>query len=144
MTHGIMRLVLLLAVAFFLMSAKLQAQGTATPANLTGLDGFVEQVMKEWKVPGLAIAIVKDGKVLYAKGYGHRDVKKGLPVTTNTLFAIGSCSNAFTAAAMGILVDEKKLDWDKPARDYLPDLMLSDDYTTTHIRPRSSNVNAMG
>jgi CubicO group peptidase (beta-lactamase class C family) len=103
---------------------------------LNGLDAAVEQVMKDWKVPGIAVAIVKDGKVVHAQGYGHRDVKQGLKVTPDTLFAIGSCSKAFTAAALGILVDEKKLEWDKPVRNYLPELMLADGYATEHIRPR--------
>lgn len=109
--------------------------GSASP-NLNGLDGFVEQVMKDWKVPGVAVAIVKDGQVVYAKGFGFRDVKKGLKVTPDTLFAIGSCSKAFTATALAILADEGKLDLDKPVRDYLPDFRLQDAYATAHLRPR--------
>jgi len=123
-------LILTMAVAAFA-----QTPQTGQP-NLNGFDGFVEQVMKDWKVPGIAVAIVKDGKVVYAQGYGYRDVKRQLKVTPDTLFAIGSCSKAFTAAALGMLVDEKKFEWDKPARTYLPDLMLSDGYATEHIRPR--------
>jgi CubicO group peptidase (beta-lactamase class C family) len=107
-----------------------------TPPNLNGFDGVVEQVMKDWKVPGLAVAIVKDGKIVFAQGYGYRDVKRQLKVTPDTLFAIGSCSKAFTAAALGMLVDEKKLEWDKPVRTYLSELMLHDEYATAHIRPR--------
>src|SRR5229473_4305235 len=62
-------------------------QAVATPAaKLQGLDGLADQAMKEWKVPGVAIAVVQDGKVIYAKGYGYRDVEKKLPVTTGTLF----------------------------------------------------------
>jgi CubicO group peptidase (beta-lactamase class C family) len=108
----------------------------SAPPNLNGFDGFVEQVMKDWKAPGIAVAVVKDGKVVYAQGYGYRDVKRGLKVTPDTLFAIGSCSKAFTAAALGILVDEKKLEWDNPVRTYLPELMFYDDYITARIRPR--------
>ncbi len=105
-------------------------------ALLEGLDAFIAEQMKEWKVPGLGLAIVKDGQVIYAKGYGLRDVKKNLPVTPNTLFAIGSCSKAFTAAALGILVDEGKLAWDKPLREYLPDFKMHDAYVTEHMTPR--------
>ncbi len=108
----------------------------STPPNLNGFDGVVEQVMKDWKVPGIAVAIVKDGKIVYAQGYGYRDVKRQWKVTPDTLFAIGSCSKAFTAAALGMLVDEKKLTWDQPVRTYLPELMLHDEYATAHIRPR--------
>jgi CubicO group peptidase (beta-lactamase class C family) len=89
---------------------------------LQGLEGFVEQVRTDWKVPGIAVAIVEDGKIVHAKDYGQRDVKRGQPVTPDTLFAIGSCSKAFTAAALGILADDKTLEWDKPRRMYLPDL----------------------
>src|SRR6185436_13801610 len=112
-----------------LVAAPLQAQNVG-PASLNGLDGFVEQVMKDWHVPGLAVAIVKDGRVVYAKGFGFRDVKKGLKVTPDTLFAIGSCSKAFTATALAILSGEGKLDWDKSVRDYLPDFRLYDAYAT--------------
>jgi CubicO group peptidase (beta-lactamase class C family) len=118
------------------LPVQLPVLSSSPPPNLNGLEPFVEQIMKDWHVPGLAVAIVKDGNVVYAKGFGSRDLNKGLKVTTDTLFAIGSCSKAFTATAMGILVDEKKLDWDKPLRDYLPDFKLSDSYATEHIRPR--------
>jgi CubicO group peptidase (beta-lactamase class C family) len=128
-------LVLLLAICLF-APAQLHAQNSSVTPNLDGLDGFVEQVMKDWHVPGLAVAIVKDGKIVLAKGYGYRDRTKGLKVTPDTLFAIGSCSKAFTATAMAMLVEEGKLDWDKPLRDYLPDFRLSDDYATEHMRPR--------
>jgi CubicO group peptidase (beta-lactamase class C family) len=112
------------------------ALAQSAPPSLNGFDNVVEQVMKEWKVPGIAVAIVKDGKIVYAQGYGYRDVKRQLKVTPDTLFAIGSCSKAFTAAALGMLVDEKKLEWDKSVRTYLPELMLHDEYATAHIRPR--------
>jgi CubicO group peptidase (beta-lactamase class C family) len=126
------RLISLLIVLLFSTFALAQSP----PPSLNGFDGVVAQVMKDWKVPGIAVAIVKDGKVVYAQGYGFRDVKQQLKVTPDTLFAIGSCSKAFTAAALGLLVDEKKLEWDKPVRTYLPELMLYDEYTTAHIRPR--------
>src|SRR5215510_14410117 len=129
-------LIALLCAPLLCAPTQLLAQDSSVPANFNGFDGFVDQVMKDWKVPGLAVAVVKDGKMIYAKGFGYRDVKKGLKVTPDTLFAIGSCSKAFTATAMAILVDEGKLDWDKPVRNYLPDFMLHDGYTTEHIRPR--------
>jgi CubicO group peptidase (beta-lactamase class C family) len=128
------RLVGLLLCSYLIFSTPGYAQDTLP--NLNGFDDFVEQVMKDWKVPGVAVAIVKDGRVVYAQGYGYRDVKQGLKVTPDTLFAIGSCSKAFAGASLGILVDEKKLEWDKLVRTYLPELMLYDDYSTTHIRPR--------
>src|SRR5262249_54041579 len=125
-----------LLIICLLAAAPVQAQNGAVPASLNGFDGFVEQVMKDWHVPGIAVAIVKDGHVVYAKGYGYRDVKKGLKVTPDTLFAIGSCSKSFTATSLAMLVGEGKLDWDKPVRDYMPDFRLYDGYATTQLRPR--------
>ena len=136
MTKLLTRLPALFLMVCLLTLAPLRAESANTAANLNGLDGFIDQVMNDWHVPGLAVAIVKDGQVVYAKGFGYRDVKKGLKVTPDTLFAIGSCSKAFTATALAILVDEGKLDWDKPVRDYLPDFRLQDAYATAHLRPR--------
>jgi len=92
--------------------------------------------MAEWKVPGFAISIVKGGQVMYARGFGLRDVGQGLKVTPQTLFAIGSCSKAFTATDIGILVDEGKIAWDKPVRTYLPTFKLDDETATEHMTPR--------
>ena len=108
----------------------------AAPAPLADFDGFVTQVMKDWKVPGVAVAIVKDGKVILMKGYGERDTQKHLPVTPQTLFAIGSITKSFTVSAMGMLVDEGKLDWDKPVREYLPEFKMYDPVATEHMAPR--------
>ncbi|MCI0537195.1 MAG: serine hydrolase [Verrucomicrobiales bacterium] len=120
-----------------------QSKGNATAATpqaakdpLEGLDAFVETLRADWKVPGVGIAIVKGDQVIYAKGFGQRDVGQNLPVTPDTLFAIGSCSKAFTATAVGMLVDEGKIDWDKPLRTYLPSFKMWDDYVTEHMTPR--------
>ncbi len=92
-----------------------------------GFDELVKALMVEWKVPGLSVAVVKDGNIVLIKGYGYRDVQKKLPVTTRTLMPIGSNTKAFTASVLGTLVDEKKLEWDEPVRSYLPDFRLSDE-----------------
>lgn len=97
---------------------------------------LIDNTMQEWKVPGLAIAIVKDNEIIFCEGFGFRDVEKGLKVTPETLFAIGSCTKAFTTIAMGILVEQGKLDWDKPVRNYLPTFKLYDSYATEHMTPR--------
>jgi CubicO group peptidase (beta-lactamase class C family) len=135
MAQLLIRARVLLLLICLITPASVGAQNGNQP-NLNGLDGFIEHVMKDWRVPGVAVAIVKDGQVIYAKGFGYRDVKKGLKVTPDTLFAIGSCSKAFTAMALAILVEEGKLDWDKPIRDYLPDFRLQDAYATAHLRAR--------
>ncbi|MCD5417518.1 beta-lactamase family protein, partial [Candidatus Bipolaricaulota bacterium] len=94
--------------------------------QLNGFNDFVTETMNEWKVPGLSIAIVKDGEVIFSEGFGLRDREKGLPVTPKTIFAIGSSTKAFTTMSMGILVDEGKLEWDRPLRNYLPTFKLYD------------------
>jgi CubicO group peptidase (beta-lactamase class C family) len=124
-----------LILALLLISAPTLAQEKATAEPFEGFDDFVADLMAEWQVPGLALAVVKDGEVLYAKGYGKRDVEGDLPVTTGTLFAIGSTTKAFTALALGMLVEDGLLDWDKPVRDYLPGFTLHDEYATMHMTP---------
>jgi CubicO group peptidase (beta-lactamase class C family) len=125
----------LLIVLFLLISTPFSAEKKAQKVNLKGFDTFITKTMEEWKVPGLGISIVKDGKVIFSKGFGFRDVKKGLRVTPKTLFAIGSCSKAFTAVTMGILVDKGKLDWNKPVREYLPSFKLKDPFATERMTP---------
>ena len=95
-------------------------------ASLDGIDVFIEAQMKEWKVPGMSLAIVQGGKIVLSKGYGFRDVEKKLPVTTKSLFAIGSITKSFTVTVMGMLADEGKMEWDKPVREYLPRFRLYD------------------
>ncbi len=108
----------------------------ANKPSLEGLDEFIVEQMKEWNVPGLAIAIVRDGKVIHSKGYGFRDVEKQLPVTPKTLFAIGSITKSFAVVTLGMLADEGKLDWDKPVRVYLPNFRLYDHVASERITVR--------
>jgi len=105
-------------------------------AQLKGFAEFVTKAMAEWKVPGMAVAVIKDGKVILSEGFGLRDVKDNLKVTPQTVFAIGSSSKAFTATSMGILVDDGKVEWDKPVREYLPTFKLWDDFATEKMTPR--------
>lgn len=104
--------------------------------SLRGIDAFILSVMEEWKVPGLAIAVIKDDRVILSKGYGYRDVEKKLPVTPRTLFAIGSITKSFTVTILGMLVDEGKLDWDTPVREYLPEFRLYDPIATEYMTIR--------
>ena len=110
---------------------------SSTPAGkLQGLDDLADQAMKQWKVPGVAIAVVQDGKVIYARGYGYRDLENKLPVTTATLFPIGSITKSFTALTFAILKDEGKVDWDQPVRTYLPEFEMNDVVATERATPR--------
>jgi CubicO group peptidase (beta-lactamase class C family) len=112
------------------------ALAEAAKQALAGYEPFVDKMIQDWHVPGLAIAVVKGGQVVYAHGFGYRDVEKKLTVTPETLFAIGSCSKAFTTFTLGTLVDEGKLDWDKPVRTFLPGFQMYDPSTTAMITPR--------
>lgn len=103
---------------------------------LAGFDEFVESALKSWHVPGAAVAVVKDGQVVLVKGYGLRNMSKNLPVTADTLFAIGSSTKAFTTLAMAILVDEGKLAWDEPVVKYLPKFGLKDTFAGQRMTPR--------
>ncbi|MDR3715982.1 MAG: serine hydrolase [Puia sp.] len=87
-----------------------------------GLDTSFARVLKDWHAAGFAVAVVRKNEVLYAKGFGYRDYENKLPVTPHTLFAIGSCTKAFTASLIGLLDKAAKVDIDKPVRDYLPAL----------------------
>ena len=126
--------------SFFLLAITLFAQKKTTPPPplnpFISLDTFVNQMLTEWRVPGASVAIVKDGKLLYAKGYGLKDVKNNFPVTERTLFPIASCTKSFTSAALAILADEGKLDWNKPVKDYMPDFQLHDEYATRTVTAR--------
>lgn len=122
---------LALAVAFLLAPA-LGAQSAPTAR----VNAYIASAVRAWHEPGLAIAVVKDDKVVFAKGYGLRKRGEAAPVDENTVFAIGSLTKAFTAAAAGMLVDEGKLHWDGRVIDYLPDFRLYDPWVTREIRLR--------
>ncbi len=99
-------------------------------------DADVRRVMRALYVPGAAIGIIANGKIVLAKGYGVREVGKNAPVDADTLFDIGSLTKSFTTTAMAIAVDDGKLDWDKPVREYLPWFQMYDPIATNLITPR--------
>jgi CubicO group peptidase (beta-lactamase class C family) len=97
---------------------------------ISDLDGLFERALAEYNVPGMAVAIVKDGEVLLSKGYGVRLSGSEKRVDDNTQFAIASNSKAFTSAALAILVDEGKIKWDDKVRTYLPYFELYSPYVS--------------
>jgi CubicO group peptidase (beta-lactamase class C family) len=106
-------------------------------AKLAEIDAYAEKTRAEWNVPGLAVAIFKDDKVIFANGYGVRDINKPDKVDADTLFAIASNSKAFTAAAIAILIDEKKIGgWDDKVSKYLPEFQMSDPWVTRELTIR--------
>ncbi|MEM5773441.1 MAG: serine hydrolase, partial [Anaerolineaceae bacterium] len=103
---------------------------------LQGFDSIVNEAVKSWKTPGVGLAVVKDGEVIYSIGSGFRDKENQLPLTPDSIFAIGSTSKAFTAASIGILVDDGKLEWDKPIRNYIPEFRMYDPVATENLSVR--------
>jgi CubicO group peptidase (beta-lactamase class C family) len=108
----------------------------ALPAQLQDFDAYVEAVRAKFEVPGIAVAIVKDGQVVLARGYGLRDRERNLPVDAHTLFAIASNTKAFTAASLSMLADDGKLELDDRVTEHLPWFRMSDPFVTREMRIR--------
>jgi CubicO group peptidase (beta-lactamase class C family) len=100
------------------------------------LDQAIEQALTDWNIAGLAIAIVKDGRVVHLKGHGFRNIDDKTPVDESTIFGIGSASKTFGAAVIGVLVAEGKLGWDDRIIDHLPDFQVADQYVTQELTVR--------
>lgn len=122
-----------LALVASLAPAVAEAQGREP---FPGLDAYIEGALKTWKVPGVGVAIVRNDSLIYAKGYGVREVGKPERVNERTVFAIGSSSKAFTAASIAMLVDEKKVALDASAATYLPGFQLYDPYASRELTVR--------
>jgi CubicO group peptidase (beta-lactamase class C family) len=132
MRNRSIRSVLILA-CLLLSAATAKAQSSA---NWSSLDNYIQSEMRQWKVPGLAVGIVQNGSAVYLKGFGVRDISTGQPVTPDTLFDIGSCTKAFTAATVGILVDEGKMHWDDRVDEYIPFFHLYDPLADENVTMR--------
>ncbi|MDQ4141013.1 MAG: beta-lactamase family protein, partial [Bacteroidota bacterium] len=132
------RLLLLLYIlpALLLFSHNLQAQTRSALPDLAALDTYYEKARQDWDVPGMAIAIVKNDSVVFAKGYGVLNNKTGGSVNANTIFGIASNTKAYTAAALAILVDEGKLNWNDPVIKYLPYFQLYNPYVSQAVNIR--------
>jgi CubicO group peptidase (beta-lactamase class C family) len=120
--------------AVVLISATLTSQ--AQELTSTQIDSVVNKTLSTFNVPGIAVGIVKDGKLIHAKGYGIRSIKTNAKVDENTLFGIASNSKAFTTAALGILVDQGKVTWDTKVTDVIPEFKLYDTYVTQEFTIR--------
>jgi CubicO group peptidase (beta-lactamase class C family) len=94
--------------------------------DVAALAAHVGRELQRFEVPGVEVVVVRDGRVLFAGGFGKRDVERDLPVTSRTVFSHGSTAKAFTSFLVGQLVDEGLLDWDRPIREFLPDFRLAD------------------
>src|SRR6201996_3566064 len=108
----------------------------ARPMSSVEIDSLVERTLRAFDVPGIAVCVIKDGKVVHSKGYGVRSLDTQQPVDENTLFGIASNSKALSTAALGMLVDEGKLSWDDKVRKYMPEFKLYDPYVTEEFTIR--------
>ena len=118
------------------MSDRPAADGTTIAALAPELDALAAEAMAEWKVPAVALAVVQDGETVLLKAWGQRDVEANLPATPQTQFVICSITKTFTATALALLVDEGRLDWTKPVRDYIPEFRLHDAIATERVTVR--------
>jgi CubicO group peptidase (beta-lactamase class C family) len=132
------------AILFFLLCLPLLVLSQDLDQKLAEIDAYAQNVLKTHGGPGMAIAIVKDDKVVMAKGYGTRELGKDLPVNENTLFAIASNSKAFTTGALAILVDEKKLNWEDKVSKYLPDFQMYDPWVMSELTIRDLVTHRVG
>jgi CubicO group peptidase (beta-lactamase class C family) len=118
------------------MASQSDARSESVAAFIPELELVIAEAMDEWKVPGLAVAVVQNGEVALVRAYGLRDVEAGLPATTDTQFLIGSVTKSFTATGLALLVDERRLDWKKPVREYIPEFRLHDAIATDRVTVR--------
>src|SRR5438477_939849 len=133
---------MMLALALCLELAAAQTPAKAAPPP--DLDAWVARAMRTFDVPGVALAIVKDDAVVVAKGYGVRKLGDPAPVDARTLFGIASNTKVFTATALGLLVEDKKIEWDAPVVRYLPAFAMWDPYVTRELTVRDLLVHRSG
>lgn len=124
--------------------AALILNAQSVDSRLEGVEKTIDQLLKEWNVPGASIAIVEKGRVLMAKGFGYKDYERKLPATENTLFAIGSCTKAFTAALLSEPIAQKKIELDVPAQIYYPALQFKTSELNNNVTLRDMLTHRTG
>lgn len=134
----------LLSLCFPVLHAQESSAASALPPALQDFDRRVEAVREAFDIPGIAVAIVKDGEVVLARGYGMREQGRPEAVDAETMFAIASNTKAFTAAALSMLADDGKLSLDDRVIDHLPDFRMADAYVTREMRLRDLLVHRSG
>lgn len=126
---NISKFVVVLGFAILAITSTLKAQALTSGE----IDSLVERSIKAFDVPGISVGVIKDGKIVYAKGHGVRSLNTKQPMDENTLVGIASNSKAFTAVALGILVDEGKIKWDDRVQDYIPEFKLYAPYVSENF-----------
>lgn len=126
--------------SFFLLFLFVAGIATTTsfaqPISSAQIDSLTEKVLATFNVPGIAVGIIKDGKLIHAKGYGVRTLGKPERIDEHTLFGIASNSKAFTSAALAMLIDEGKLKWDDKVTDFIPEFKMFDPWVTAEFTIR--------
>ena len=135
------RRIIIVALLVLWLGTPFRAQAPATPPDL---DAYVERVLRAFDVPGLALAIVRNGQVVVSKGYGVRKLGEPPAVDAQTLFGIASNTKLFTATALGLLVEERKIAWDAPVVQYLPGFQMWDPFVTRELTIRDLLVHRSG
>src|SRR6185436_13664402 len=134
-----------IALAFALaIPVHAQDNGADISQKLQGFDAFVEKTLKDWNAPGIGVGIVINDKLVFAKGYGYRDVEKKAPITSRTMFPIASNTKLFTAVAAGFLVEEGKLTWDRPIRESVPSIEFYDNALNNTVTLRDMLAHRTG
>jgi len=132
---------------FILLPCMLGAQTTSNVDQdriLQNVETYTRQVIKEWQIPGMALSIVKDNQVIYAKGFGEKELNKGVQVNEHTAFQIGSVSKSFTAILMAMLIDEGKVQWDDPVKKHLPDFEMYDPWVSNNLLVKDIMIHRTG
>ncbi|MFC2088363.1 serine hydrolase [Calditrichota bacterium] len=133
---------MLILLILILTNVLLQSQ--IESKKLNGIDAYIKKALTTFEVPGASVAVVKNGKVILAKGFGKKTLDKTQPVDSQTLFGIASNTKALTATALALLVEEGKIEWDKPVINYLPWFRMSDPYVTSEMTIRDLLVHRSG
>ncbi len=128
-----MRCIFILAATCCCFTLSIAQKKTSTPKTADVFDAYVQKVLPLWETPGISIAVVKDGKIIFKKGYGIRQLGKSLPYTTATLSTCASTTKAMTATCMGMLVDEGKVKWTDKVSDVLPTFKLANPASSAEI-----------
>ena len=127
-----------------LIVATCTGMNSEKPAELKGLDKYIQKGMSDWGIPGFAVSVVKDGEIIYLKGFGERKLGEDDKVDPHTVFGVASTTKAMTATALGMLVDEGLISWDDRVRDHLPWFELSDPWVSDAVTIRDLLAHRVG
>ena len=119
-----------------LLSISVVSQEINVKKSLSGFDKYMEGVLEDWNAPGVGVAVIHGGELVYVKGFGYRDYGEKLPITKNTLFQIASNTKLFTSVAAGMLVEEGVFTWDQPFKESVPEIEFYNDLLNSQVTLR--------